>query len=109
MWDTSFDESMLNNEHVIILCLTKEDASALCAVFAAHGIKWAGGEPLPDTTYFGRFDQTCYHVDCGLLRYGSRSDAESEYEDCIKCTFRGVADLQDVDIDGDAYNILMGV
>lgn len=105
MWDTPFDESMIDGKNVIVRCNTKEDAEALFRIFRAHGITWCGGSLLEDT-WFGRYCPICYHVTTWGLKRGSVETAENsaEWGSYIKCTFRTVT-LADIDIPDDVDDL----
>lgn len=107
MWNTPFDESMLDRGNIIVRCMTEEDAIELFKIFESRGMTWCSGRPAnTDRIHFMKYGATtCYYVSgSGCVSYGSQEYADGE-ERYTKCTFGGVVTLPDVDIPGDACNL----
>lgn len=99
MWETSFDESMLDGRDLIIHCPDEHLTDELMEVLARNGVRWYGDNELP--TYDSRWDEffgeTCYWVEDRKMTYGTVRDAESSsYSRHAKCTFLG-AETPDFD------------
>lgn len=92
MWDTLFDESMLD-KGVIILCPEKDLADELFELLREHGIRWNNSMSLnPGHTFWDEArDATCYRVSINRrLTYGSSYWYEgSNYNAYIRCRFVG--------------------
>lgn len=101
MWDTTFEESMLEesmlsaNPGIAIYCEDVDKAKELFDVFKRHGIgkNWNAGMH-GDSVY-------CVSKRIGL-QYGSKDAVESihPYSSFIKCTFYGI-NTPDFDIASD--------
>lgn len=94
MWDTPFEESMLDGK-VIIHCPDESLADELIDILEAHGIRWGSGTPLVDDTEWGNYrEETCYWVKDKGLSYGSRNHAaeyfQRRYRGYTTCTFYGI-------------------
>lgn len=93
MWETSFDESMLDGQDLIVHCPDESLADELMKILEKHGIRWYGDNGLP--TEDSRWDEfsgeTCYWVEDGKITYGDVDDAQSRrYYGHTKTTFFGV-------------------
>lgn len=94
MWDTPFDESMLNHSScVVVRCPDESLAFELMGILEEHRVKWAGGErPTAYTKYYEYGERTVYWIEDGVLAYSSMQFAEinnERPEDSILCTFYG--------------------
>lgn len=77
MWETAFEESMLDTyRNLIVHCPNEELAESLMEIFERNGIRWCGGEP--PTTMNTYWDEngidTCYWVEsrgCLIVRGGT--------------------------------------
>lgn len=114
MWDTPFDESMLDQRHVIIRCMTADDATHLFHILSSHGIGWNYSPHAvdpSDTRFSERSGKgTCYHVTNTGLMFGSCLTAETEriWKNYIKCTFGAPCILSDLNIPEDTEISLIG-
>lgn len=123
MWDTPFDESMLDDPRgVIVLCTCRDDAIELGKILDAHGIDDIG-HPLEkkyDTCLEDVPDQAvCFNIlDERLVEDGAAPGVSvqfcfrSFYEKAmfnsrIRCTFLPGGNLPDLDVDGVHTDILL--
>ena len=93
MWETAFDESMLDGQDLIIHCPKEFLVDELMETLERHGIRWYGDNGLPteDTRWDEFFGETCYWVEEGKITYGTLNAANgSKYSNHVKCTFLGV-------------------
>lgn len=93
MWETPFDESMLDGQDLIIHCPDESLADELMEILERHGVRWYGDSGLPtdDSKWDEFFGETCYWVEDGRMTYGTVKDATSRtYSRHTKSTFFGV-------------------
>ena len=93
MWDTPFDESMLQR-NTIIYCPNESLFDELMETLERNGITWYGDEPpTSDSRWDEHREETCYWVEGRYLSYGNRDwaeeDPDEEYQNHIKCTYTG--------------------
>lgn len=116
MWETAFDESMLNtHENLIIHCPYEELAEDLMKILERNGVTWCDEEkPTVDTEWDECERNTCYWVESKKLSYGDKRYAEDDHygeesKEHIRCTFYGV-DTPDFDVaSDDELWILLGI
>lgn len=112
MWETSFDESMLDGHDIIIHCPDKSLVDELMETLERYGVRWYGDNELP--TLDSRWDEfsgeTCYWVEDGKMTYGDVGDAkDGRYSRHIKSTFLGTK-TPDFDIaTDDEFRLLLGI
>lgn len=96
MWDTPFDESMLNlPQGVVIHCPDENLAEELFEIFKQNGVgeNWRNSEWNPNWRKHKK--ETAYFVKGKILRYGPRMHAEQgDYSSYAKCTFYGAPDFE---------------
>lgn len=97
MWDTTFDESMLNTcKNLIVHCPSEELVESLMEIFERNGVRWCGGESptMTHTNWDENGIDTCYWVESKKLSYSERQyadeDPDGEYGEYVRCTFYGV-------------------
>lgn len=103
MWEIPFDIAMLERGNVIIRCLTEEMADELFRVLLDNGVRWYGNETMGETHWTARREDTGYRITSQrTMKYGSveHYSEDSEYDDCIKCTFYGT-DTPDFEVASD--------
>ena len=95
MWETAFDESMLNTHCKLIIRCQREDlALDLMEILDRSGIMWAAGcRPISYTRWGGYAENSCYLVESKTLFYVERRYVEhSSYAKdrrYVRCTFYG--------------------
>lgn len=91
MWDTPFDESMLDESDVIIYCPEEYLAKELMEILERNGVEWSiSGNPTCKTNWEEYRHETCYWVRSKQLSFGDRNCARRRsYADYVRCTFRG--------------------
>lgn len=112
MWETPFEESMLNDPvSLAIHCPDEYLAEELFEIFKQNkiGINW---DSLGNTRWYEYSYDTTYYV-CGkVMLYGPKrhGDDVRPYCDYTKCTFYGGADhLRDVEIDEEEFLAMLNV
>lgn len=112
MWETSFDESLLDGRNLIIHCPDEHLADELMEILERNGVQWYGDNqpPTDDSKWDEFFSETCYWVEDSRLTYGTVRDAESSsYSGHAKCTFFG-AESPDFDTaTDDELRSLLGI
>lgn len=115
MWETAFDESMLNtHKNLIIHCPYEELAEDLMKILERNGVTWCGEEePTVNTRWDEHGRDTCYWVESKELSYSDKQYAEDdpygEDEEHVRCTFYGI-DTPDFDVaSDDELRVLLGV
>ena len=100
MWETQFEESMLELPNgVVIRCPTQEAFEDAGKILEEHGIVFGIGSSVADHPEFWNTyeDDTCLYSRPGrALLYGpTRSTEETSYCGYTKCTFYGCASEPD--------------
>lgn len=117
MWETAFEESMLNTcKNLIIHCPNEELVGSLMEIFERNGIEWCGGG-LPTrvpTNWAENKSDTCYWVESNELSYSEKQyadeDPDGEYVGHVKCTFYGTEEAPDFDVaSDDELRSLLGI
>lgn len=96
MWETAFEESMLNtHKDLIIHCPSKDLSEDLMEVLERNGVVWCTDEaPTMDTKWNANAEYTCYWVESKKLYYSDKQyadeDPDGEYAGHIRCTFHGM-------------------
>lgn len=92
MWETPFDESMLDKS-LIIHCPDESLATELMELLEKNGVLWVDGqEPTGGSKWHRNREATCYWVEPRGMSYENMDWAEThqdEYANHIKCTFYG--------------------
>lgn len=96
MWDTPFNESMLDDpsRNVIVLVQSEELAQEFVHLMYEHGVRWRGLNNVNNTSWREYKERTCYFVEGNELTYANKEYAAGEegedFPNHIKCTFYGV-------------------
>lgn len=100
MWETPFDESMLNSTsiedcYIIIRCPYKHLADELMDILSRNHIKWAGSKSHSGHNDWERYrEDTCYWINNQLIYVNNTAYAEFCYTqelipEYITCTYLG--------------------
>ncbi len=95
VWETPFDEAMLQgepeNREIIIWCPQGSLTAGLMEILSVHGLKWNDGTALTDSIEWTRYkEDTCYWIRGKRVTWESRGFAEDDkFSNYIKCTFYG--------------------
>jgi len=126
MWNTPFDESMLEDPHgILVICTCASDAAELEEILINHGIHdWPGTLEERYNICIERYpdEPVCFNIldkriaeDADIFRcsvgycYCSYYERTPEFDACIKCTFYG-SDSSDFDVaSGDELRSFLGI
>lgn len=100
MWETAFEENMLNaSPGIAILCQDEHLAEELFEIFESHGVMENWANERPGTRWETNRENTVYCVRGKTMLFGPKDNVESvvPYSRYKRCTFYGIA-AQDFDV-----------